>query len=102
MPAIHGRPLHPQTQGKIERYNRSLKNHIKLENYYSTEELERAVGKFVHHYNYYRYHESINNVTPAQMYYNKAAEVLQKRQRIKIRTLKRRKQQNLRSVVKRE
>jgi len=102
MPAIHGRPLHPQTQGKIERYNRSLKNHIKLENYYSTEELERAVEKFVHHYNYYRYHESINNLTPAQMYYNKAAEVLQKRQRIKIRTLKSRKQQNLRSVVKRE
>lgn len=102
MLGIHGRPLHPQTQGKIERYNRSLKNHINLENYYSTEELERAVEKFVEHYNHHRYHESINNLTPAQVYYNKAAGVLEKRSRCKIRTMKRRKQLNLQSKVKRE
>jgi transposase InsO family protein/transposase-like protein len=99
---VHGRPLHPQTQGKIERYNRSLKNIIKLENYYSTEELERAVEKFVHHYNHHRYHESISNCTPAQVYYNKAAQVLEKRKRTKARTLKRRKQLHRKSVVKRE
>ena len=99
---IHGRPLHPQTQGKIERYNRSLKNYIKLENYYSTEELERAVEKFVDHYNHHRYHESIDNLTPAQVYYNKGAEVLQKRKRTKARTLKRRRQQHRHSIVKRE
>lgn len=99
---IHGRPLHPQTQGKIERYNRSLKNHIKLENYYSTEELERAVEQFVEYYNHHRYHEAINNLTPAQVYYNKGAEKLQERKRCKIRTLKRRKEQNLCSKVKRE
>lgn len=102
MLGIHGRPLHPQTQGKIERYNRSLKNHIKLENYYSTEELERAVEKFVEHYNHHRYHESINNLTPAQVYYNKAAGALEKRNRCKIKTMKRRKQLNLQSKVKRE
>lgn len=99
---IHGRPLHPQTQGKIERYNRSLKNCIKLENYYSTEELERAVEKFVDHYNHHRYHESIDNLTPAQVYYNKGAEVLEKRKRTKARTLKRRRQQHQHSIVKRE
>jgi transposase InsO family protein/transposase-like protein len=99
---IHGRPLHPQTQGKIERYNRSLKNHIKLDNYYSPEELERAVEKFVQHYNHHRYHESIDNLTPAQVYYGKAAEILARRKRIKARTLKRRRQQHERSVVQRE
>jgi len=102
MLGIHGRPLHPQTQGKIEGYNRSLKNHIKLENYYSTEELERAVEKFVEHYNHHRYHESINNLTPAQVYYNKGAGVLEERKRCKVRTLQRRKQLNLQSKVKRE
>ena len=44
-------PLHPQTQGKIKRYNPSLKNVVKLENYYSPEELERAVESFLEHYN---------------------------------------------------
>lgn len=99
---VHGRPLHPQTQGKIERYNRSLKNCIKLENYYSPEELERAVEKFVHHYNHHRYHESINNLTPAQMYYGKAAQILEKRKRTKTRTLNKRKKQHQQNRVKRE
>jgi putative transposase len=93
IPVVHGRPLHPQTQGKIERYNRSLKNVIKLENYYSPEELERAVAGFVEHYNYHRYHESINNLTPAQVYYHQAAAALEKRKRIKIKTMKKRREQ---------
>ena len=99
---VHGRPLHPQTQGKIERYNRSLKNVIKLENYYSPEELERAVAKFVHHYNHHRYHESINNCTPAQVYFNEAARVLEKRKRTKARTLKKRREQHRKAMAKRE
>jgi putative transposase len=33
MPVIGG-PYHPMTQGKIERYHRSMKNRILLENYY--------------------------------------------------------------------
>ena len=31
---IHGKPLHPQTQGKIERYHRSMINAIKLNHYF--------------------------------------------------------------------
>lgn len=68
---VHGRPYHPQTQGKIERYHRSLKNVVKLDNYYRPEELKEAIGRFVHYYNHERYHESLKNVTPADVYYGR-------------------------------
>ena len=68
MEHTRGAPYHPQTQGKIERYHRSMKNVVKLENYYSPWELERAIGRFVEHYNHRRYHESLDNVTPADAY----------------------------------
>ena len=38
-----GRPYHPMTQGKIERYHRSMKNVVRLENHYSPWELERVL-----------------------------------------------------------
>lgn len=88
---IHGRPCHPQTQGKIERYHRTLKNVIRLDNYYSPEELERAIERFVYYYNYERYHESINNLKPADVYYGKAWKILKQREKTKTETLKLRK-----------
>jgi len=89
---IHGRPGHPQTQGKIERYHRTMKNTIKLDHYYSIEELERAIEKFVCFYNNHRYHESLNNLTPADVYNGLERKILNQRDRIKAKTLlKRRK-----------
>ncbi len=41
---------------------------VKLEHYYTPWELERAVARFVKHYNHRRVHESLCNVTPADMY----------------------------------
>jgi len=67
-----GKPYHPMTQGKIERYHRSMKNILLLENYYSPSELEHQIGLFVDHYNNHRYHEALNNVTPADVYYGRA------------------------------
>jgi len=96
---IRGRVRHPQTQGKIERYHRSMKNVIKLDVYYSPMELEAALKKFVHYYNYERYHESLNNVTPADKYYGKAARTLERRRKIKQKTLRDRKQNYLRSLT---
>jgi putative transposase len=93
-----GRPYHPMTQGKIERYHRSLKNVVKLEHYYSPEALARAIGRFVEHYNYRRYHESLQNVTPADVYYGRREQILSRRERIKRETLKRRKRENLRAA----
>ena len=50
-----GRPYHPQTQGKIERYHRSMKNVVKLQHYYFPWELRAAVRDFVSYYNHRRY-----------------------------------------------
>ena len=50
-PHTRGRPYHPKTQGKIERWHRTLKNRILLENYYLPGDLERAVADFINHYN---------------------------------------------------
>ena len=92
MKQIHGRPAHPQTQGKIERYHRTMKNVVKLHHYYSPEELIIALEEFVNRYNNERYHESIQNLTPADVYYGRTDEILKIRQQIKQETIKRRKQ----------
>lgn len=81
--SIHGRPCHPQTQGKIERYHRSLKNVIKLDHYYSPEELIRAIEKFIYYYNHERYHESINNLKPVDVYFGNEYKILKERAKIK-------------------
>ena len=94
-----GAPYHPMTQGKIERYHRSMKNVVKLENYYSPWELERAIALFVEYYNHRRYHESLGNVTPVDMYEGRQVEVLTRRERIKRETLERRRRENLRNAA---
>jgi transposase InsO family protein len=91
---VRGKPHHPQTQGKIERYHRSMKNVIKLDNYYSTEELEYRLSEFIEYYNNHRYHESLNNCTPADVYFGRHHRVLEKRQIIKTKTMKKRRVQN--------
>ena len=90
MDHVRGRPMHPQTQGKIERWHRSLKNIIKLENYYLPGELEQNIKKFVDYYNDERYHESLQNVTPKDVYFGRQNEVLEKREDIKLITMKKR------------
>jgi transposase InsO family protein len=78
MTHTQGRPYHPQTQGKIERCHRSMKNVVKLQHYYLPWELEAAVRDFVNYYNHRRYHESLDNCTPADVYYGRHHEVLNK------------------------
>lgn len=96
---INGAPCHPQTQGKIERYHRTMKNVVKLDNYYSPEELERAMEAFVHFYNYNRYHESLQNLTPADVYFGKAEQRKKMRERIKRKTMKDRRENYLNSKL---
>ena len=93
MKHVRGRPLHPQTQGKIERYHRSMKNVVKLDNYFSPGQLEAKLKEFVYYYNFERYHESLQNVTPAEVYFGTANRKLKQRKMTKIKTLKARKNQ---------
>ena len=96
---IRGAPYHPMTQGKIERWHRSMKNVVKLQNYYSPSELEQSIAEFVDYYNNQRYHEAIDNLTPADVYFGKSKEVLTRREQIKQATLDRRRKLNLRTPV---
>jgi transposase InsO family protein len=91
-----GKPYHPMTQGKIERYHRSMKNVINLDKYYFPWELEQEIARFVEHYNNERYHESLGNVTPSDVYFGRHREIITRREQIKHRTLKQRKHYNLR------
>jgi len=92
---IRGAPYHPQTQGKIERWHRSMKNIVQLQNYYSPSQLAEAIDDFVEYYNNQRYHESLDNMTPASIYYGKEKEVRSEREKIKRETMSLRRQQNL-------
>jgi transposase InsO family protein len=87
MTHTRGRPYHPQTQGKIERWHRSMKNQILLENYYLPGELKIALQGFVSYYNHERYHESLKNLTPADVFYGRGQEILDQREKIKRSTL---------------
>jgi putative transposase len=92
---IHGKPFHPMTQGKIERYHRSLKNVICLENHYFPWQLEHAIADFVNHYNNQRYHEALNNVTPADVYFGRSKQIRSQRAALKRRTLAQRRAEYL-------
>ena len=90
MDHIHGAPNHPQTQGKIERWHQTLKNRILLENYFLPGDLEAQIAAFVEHYNHQRYHESLDNLTPADVYFGRGRTILLERERIKRKTIEQR------------
>jgi putative transposase len=84
---VRGAPYHPMTQGKIERWHQTLKNRILLDNYYLPGDLETEIGSFVADYNHRRYHESLGNLTPADVYLGRGHTILMKRERIKRQTI---------------
>ena len=90
MKHTRGKPYHPMTQGKIERYHRTMKNVVKLKNYYLPWELEQEIGRFVEYYNHERVHESLGNLTPEDVYRGRGREIQTARARLKEQTLRRR------------
>jgi len=94
MDHVRGAPHHPQTQGKIERWHQTMKNRILLENYFLPGDLERQIGAFVDHYNNHRYHESLKNLTPADVYLGRGAKILKMREEIKKHTIRKRRLQH--------
>ena len=90
MDHVRGAPNHPRTQGKIERWHQTLKNRILLENYFLPGDLEAGIGTFVEHYNHRRYHESLGNLTPADVYFGRDLAIIGRRRKIKDLTIKKR------------
>ncbi len=99
MEHVRGAPYDPQTQGKIERWHQTLKNRVLLENYYLPGDLEAQVDAFVGHYNDQRYHESLGNLTPADVNFGRGQTILMKKERIKRRTTEHQCLQHARAAV---
>ena len=91
---VRGAPYHPMTQGKIERWHQTLKNRILLEHYYLPGDLQAEIETFVEHYNNRRYHESLDNLTPADVYTGQGEAIRLERQRIKRHTMMQRRLQH--------
>jgi putative transposase len=99
MEHVRGAPYHPQTQGKIERWHQTLKNRILLENYFLPGDLAAQIEAFVANYNHHRYHESLSNLTPADVYFGRGRTILLERERIKRQTIQSRRLHHRRNAA---
>jgi transposase len=87
-------PYHPQTNGKIERYHRSIKGELNLMPYDTPGDLDKAIRAFIDYYNHRRYHEGLGDVTPFDVYTGRHLEIIQKRKEAKSKTLQERRGYN--------
>jgi transposase InsO family protein len=87
MDHVRGAPYHPQTQGKIERWHQTMKNRVLPEHYFLPGDLERQISAFVECCNNQRYHESLGNLTPADVHFGRAEQILKQREEIKRKTM---------------
>jgi transposase InsO family protein len=66
---IHGRAYHPQTQGKIERFHRSMKDELlKYRHFENLDDANDAFREWRYKYNFIRPHEALNMLCPAEVY----------------------------------
>jgi len=94
-------PFHPQTNGKVERYQQSLKREVNQIPYEAPSQLDKAIADFVDYYNYRRYHKALGDVTPSDVLYGRREQILQRRKEVRIQTINRRRNYNrgLRELV---
>ena len=94
MRQIHGAVMHPQTQGKVERLNRRIKEVVNMLVYDTPMALEAALNEAVKAYNTAP-HEALKNVSPIEMYEGRQEEILARRQAKKRWTFEMRKAANM-------
>ena len=87
-------PYHPQTNGKVERYQQSLKKEVNQLPYEIPSQLEQAIADFVDYYNYRRYHKALGNVAPADVLYGRRKQILERRKEVQAQTINRRRSYN--------
>jgi len=87
-------PFHPPTNGKVERYQQTLKGEINQVPYEMPSELRQAIESFVNYYNNHRYHEALGNVTPDDVYHGRREVIVARKKEAKRRTLLARKEHN--------
>ncbi len=87
-------PFHPQTNGKVERYQQSLKREVNQLPYEAPSQLDKAIADFVDYYNYRRYHKALGNITPADVLYGRREQVLERRKEVQTQTINRRRLYN--------
>ena len=87
-------PYHPQTNGKLERYHRTLKNEVNQVPYEAVEDLEGAIRGFVEFYNYLRYHKALKDVTPYDVLNGRLEAILAHRKEVQQETFDRRRRYN--------
>jgi putative transposase len=87
-------PFHPQTNGKLERYQQTVKQEVNQVPYELPGQLERAIAAFVDYYNFHRYHKALGDVTPADVLYGRRELILQRRKEVQAQTIQHRRDYN--------
>ena len=87
-------PYHPQTNGKLERYHRTLKDDVNQVPYEVVGDLEADIRAFVEFYNYRRYHKALKNVTPSDVLEGRLEAILAHREEVQRETFDRRRRYN--------
>jgi putative transposase len=87
-------PFHPETNGKLERYHRTIKQEVNQVPYEQPSQLEGALADFVDYYNFRRYHKALGDVAPADVLYGRREQILQRRKEMKVQTIQNRRHYN--------
>src|SRR5262249_60441101 len=96
---IRSRPFIPLTEVKIVRYLPSMKSRLLLYNAYLSGQLEQSIAEFVSYYNNCRYHESPDNLTPADVYFGRGHAILKRREKIKRKTIEQRRRLHQQAIA---
>jgi putative transposase len=82
MTPVRTSPYYPQSNGKLERWHRSLKREcIRERTPLSLEDAKRLIQQYVDHYNHVRLHSAIGYVTPNEMLMGRQAAIHAERDR---------------------